>query len=179
VKLYAVRHGQSAWNLRGLCNDDPAKPGALTATGRAQAREAARQLAVAGLVGIRCSPLPRTRETAAIIGDLLGIRVEVAQPLRDIRSGFDGRPVADYLAAIAHDPLHAAPGGESLLDHAGRVNRYLDGLCRDEGGPLALVAHEETLRVVAARQHGVGLEACVGAHFPNGAIVALECRPPE
>lgn len=84
--------------------------------------------------------------------------------INDIRSGFDGRPVAEYQVAIAHDPLHVAVNGdESLLEHRARVAGFLDWLegfgAREDLPGVLVVAHEETLRVVAAHYRGLDDEA--------------------
>jgi probable phosphoglycerate mutase len=96
--------------------------------------------------------------------------VQVEDRLGDIRSGFEGRPVADYLAAIAHDPVDARAGGESLRDYARRVGGFIEELQRSSTQTALLVAHEETLRVIEAWCHGLGLAAVAGKAFEN-------CRP--
>lgn len=87
------------------------------------------------------------------------------------RSGFDGRPVAEYMAAIASDPVDSrVAGGESLRDYWQRVAGFLDELrVRGEQGVL-LLAHEETLRVFKGWCEGLAVEQVVGLPFEN-------CRP--
>ena len=41
MKVYALRHGQSQYNLLGLCNDDPKTDVHLNDTGKLQAQAAA------------------------------------------------------------------------------------------------------------------------------------------
>jgi probable phosphoglycerate mutase len=170
VRLIALRHGQSRYNLLGLCNDDPAVPVDLTELGRSQAHAAATALAGEAIGAIFCSPLPRARQTAEIVAGTLRIDVTEESRLADIRSGFEGRPVADYLAAIAHDPVDASAGGESLRDYAGRVGGFLDELAGKPFETVLLVAHEETLRVIQARCEGLPLAQVAGRPFGN-------CRP--
>lgn len=63
---------------------------------------------------ILASPLPRTRQTAEIVNQFHAAPIQEHPGLADIRSGFNGKPVADYFSAIAADPLHARiNGGES------------------------------------------------------------------
>lgn len=177
MKLFAVRHGQSAFNLRHLCNDDPDRPGGdLTPLGRSQAEAAAQQLHTQSIQAVLCSPLPRTRQTAAIIGARLGLPAQVEPRLKDIHSGFDGQPVAAYLAAIAADPLRTrpVPGAETLIEHQARVDGFLDWLAGQSYQGVALVAHEETLRVCKARGERLALAAVVGTPFANGAVYAFE-----
>ena len=64
MNVICMRHGQSEYNILGLCNDDPARKVRLTEQGRRQAERAAGELREAPLERIFCSELPRTRETA-------------------------------------------------------------------------------------------------------------------
>ena len=174
MRVWAVRHGESDYNLLRLCNDDPAQPVHLTARGRAQAAAAAERLAAAPVDAIYASPLPRARETAAVIGERVGCAVRVDDRLADIRSGCEGRPVAAYQAAIAHDPLHARPdGGESLLDHRGRVVGFLAWLKQQSHAGAVLVCHEETLRALRSEAEGIPPADAVDLAFANGEIYAF------
>ena len=173
MRFIALRHGQSTYNLKHLCSDDPAKPVHLTELGRAQAAAAAAALQDRGLSAIYCSPLPRTVQTAGIVNETLHLPLHREPRLADIRTGFDSRPVADYIAAIAHAPLHArVNGGESYLDHYARVAAFLDELKQAGLDKVLLVAHEETLRVFKAWAAGLEPGAVMGEAFEN-------CRPYE
>lgn len=160
MHAYFMRHGQTDYNVRSLCNDDPRRDVHLTALGVRQAEAAAERLRRAPLARILVSELPHTRQTAEIVDRDHGVPIEVCAALNDIRSGFDGRPVIEYQWAIASDPMHAAVnGGESLLAHKMRVIGFLQWLEALAGtdGPsgVLVVAHEETLRVVAAHYRGL------------------------
>jgi broad specificity phosphatase PhoE len=160
VKAWFLRHGESTYNVQGLCNDDPARPVPLTARGRRQAEAAADTLRDAPLERIFTSALPRCRETAAILDRHHGVPVVVDGRLNDIRTGFDGRPVAEYFAATGQDRWQvAAPGGETLAAYAERVTGFLAWLEAQAFAAVAVVAHEETLRVVAARYRGLDRRA--------------------
>ena len=168
MQYIGLRHGQSVFNLQHLCNDDPQRAVPLTALGERQAAQAAEQLRDQSLNSIYCSPLPRTVQTAEIINAELGLPLHIESGLADIRSGFDGRPVADYMAAIAHDPLHAqVNGGESLWEHFQRVTACLHALAERAEGPVLLVAHEETLRVCHAHTQGLSAQQVIGLPFAN------------
>jgi broad specificity phosphatase PhoE len=84
ARLHLVRHGRAAagWDA------DP-DPG-LDELGRAQAEEAARRLAGLGPLPILCSPLRRTRETAAPLAVRWGV-----QPRLDARVGEIPSPTED------------------------------------------------------------------------------------
>lgn len=168
MRVIGLRHGQSAYNLLGLCNDDPARKVDLTALGVAQAGEAARRLADEPIERIFCSPLLRARRTAEIVVESVGLDVTVDDRLDDIRSGCDGRPVTEYFAAIAADPVDArVDGGESLRDYQQRVNGFLDWLAGQPYRCVLLVTHEETLRILKAYCERLELREVVGRSFAN------------
>jgi alpha-ribazole phosphatase len=168
MKFFALRHGETTYNRLELCNDDPNRRVPLTTVGIVQAEAAARALSTEPLERIISSALPRARQTAAIINRHHGVQVEVNDSLNDIRSGFDGRPVSDYFAATAADPLRLrANGGESVLDYKARVLGFLEWLRTQPDSCVAVVAHEETLRVFEGwyrRLPDAGMRAL---HFAN------------
>lgn len=151
MNLYVMRHGRTNYNDLGLCNDDPSVDVHLTKIGRQQAQAAADQLRDVTLDRIIVSPLQRTHQTAEIVNQYHHVPIEVHPDIADIRSGFDGKPVNAYFAAIAHDPLDArVNGGESLMDHKRRVLGFIEWLQRQQQETVLVVAHEETMRVFAA-----------------------------
>ena len=155
MKLYVMRHGRTNYNELGLCNDDPDADVHLNETGKRQAQAAAEQLRDATIDRIIVSPLQRTRQTAEIVNQYHQAPIEVHPDIIDIRSGFDGKAVDEYFAAIAYDPLNArVNGGESLLDHKQRVLGFIDWLQGQPSANILVVAHEETLRVFVAYFEG-------------------------
>ena len=155
MNLYVMRHGHTNYNELGLCNDDPNADVHLDDIGKLQAQVAAEQLSELTLDRIIVSPLPRTRQTAEIINQYHRVAIHVHPDITDIRSGFDGKAVEAYFAAIAHDPLHArVNGGESLLDHKQRVLGFIHWLQAQPQENILVVAHEETLRVFIAYFEG-------------------------
>ena len=175
MQLYSMRHGQTNYNLQGLCNADPERDVHLTELGREQAQQAALRLKSVPLDLIVASPLPRTRHTAAIVQQYHRCEIQYEPALADIRSGFEDRPVREYQAAIAADPLRlSANGGESLLDYKLRVMAFLHKLLQTEHQCVLLVAHEETLRVIYAHFHRLNDEAMLPLHFDNCEILAFE-----
>lgn len=175
MPLYAMRHGHTNFNEQGLCNDDPARDVHLTDTGIIQIEAAAERLRGIPLQRIITSELPRTRQSAEIINRYHQLPLEAHPLLNDIRSGFDGKPVADYFAAIASDPLHIRPpGGESLLDHKQRIGEFLHWLRQQPEKTLLVVAHEETLRALSAHLQQLDEQQMTRLHFTNGQIVEFD-----
>jgi alpha-ribazole phosphatase len=172
MPLWVMRHGETNYNQLGLCNDNPQRDVHLTQTGIHQAELAANQLRDKPLQHILVSELPRTWQTAEIVNRYHRVPIRCVPALNDIRSGFDGQPVAEYFAAIAHDPLQArVHGGESLLDHKQRVCAFLDDLHSRREDAVLIVAHEETLRVINAWFRHLPDSALREQHFGNGEIL--------
>jgi len=172
MKLYCLRHGETNYNRLGLCNDDPGRDVHLTEAGIHQAEAAARKLQGVPLERIITSELPRTRETADIINRYHGVPLQAHPALNDIRSGFEGRAVAEYFAATGHDRLQVrAHGGESLLDYQARVNGFLEWLRGCTGQTVLIVAHEETLRVFKAHFDGLPDRDMLDLAFGNCELV--------
>lgn len=175
MQVLALRHGQSEYNLLGLCNDDPRRAVGLTELGRRQARRAGEQLGGRAVERLFCSQLPRAMQTAELINRRLRVPLSVTAELNDIRSGFDGRPVAEYLAAIAADPLHTVVNdGESLARFRTRIERFLGGLARRAERCVAVVTHEEALRVFKGWSEGLSAEQTLGLAFDNCEIYSLD-----
>jgi probable phosphoglycerate mutase len=146
TRALLTRHGQSEWNALGRWQGQADPP--LTDLGRRQAHEAARSLGTVD--GIWASDLRRAAETAAIIGDDMGVApVVLDADLRERDAGewtgltraeieqrypaylSDGRRPASWesdeqLVARAQCALQriadAIPGGDVLvITHAGVV----------------------------------------------------------
>jgi len=175
-----MRHGQTNYNLLGLCNDDPIDDVHLTTTGISQAKTAAEKLRTTTLDMIVTSELPRTRQTGEIINRYHALQIQTHPALNDIRSGFNGRPVSEYFAATQSDPLHiAVNGGESQLTHKQRVLSYLDWLRLQTAETILSIAHEETMRVFYAWFHHMPDEKLRDLHFTNCEIVEFDFNPAD
>ncbi len=175
MKLYVARHGETNYNRLGLCNDDPGRQVYLTDRGRAQAEALSRRLRDIPVERIITSELPRTRQTAEIISRFHQVPIEANALLNDIRSGFDGEPVADYFKAIEQDPLRArANGGESLLDYKARVVRFIEWVQQQPEDCILVVAHEETLRIFECYFNAVPDTDLRGLQFDNCAVRRYE-----
>ncbi len=173
--LYFMRHGETNYNVLGLCNDDPHDDVRLTERGKAQARAAAAKLLNAQLARIVVSPLPRTRETADIVNATHCAPIVVEPDIIDWKTGLNGKPVAELFARIAADPLHTRIGdGESLLDHKQRVWNFLERFVPTVHETTLVVAHEETLRVATAYFNGLSNEAMRALHYDNCAILSFD-----
>jgi probable phosphoglycerate mutase len=133
----------------------------LVDQGEAQARAAADELARRGGADVLVSsPMLRTRQTAAIVGERLGLTAQVVDGLEEARFGaWDGFTFAevmsrwpDEMAAWLASPDVAPPGGESLHDLSARVGAALRRVLDQHAGRrVLLVAHVGTIRALTAR----------------------------
>jgi broad specificity phosphatase PhoE len=156
--LYLLRHGETLWNtelrLQGSC-DSP-----LTARGRRQAEAMGRALqqAVAAddldpeMLDLVSSPLGRTRETAAIVGRVLGIpdtRWRTDERLAELRYGeWEGCVWHDIVKLAPEDVARwradpnafTPPAGESHAELSARTRNFLDAALVSER-PAIIVGH--------------------------------------
>lgn len=142
-----VPHGHPS--VQRLGGDDPG----LTELGQAQAAAAAGWLAArGGIDALVCSPLRRTRQTAAAVADRLELQPSVDGGIAEADFGeWDAKSFADVqerwpneLAAWWGSTDVAPPGGESLAQVSRRVRQARDRLLRDHAGKTVVVVTHVT-----------------------------------
>jgi broad specificity phosphatase PhoE len=159
--LLLARHGESDWNHSKRWQGFADRP--LTDLGRRQAAELARHLEDTELDAVYSSDLQRARETAEIVAQTKGLRVETTTELREVDVGsWSGLTRAD---AEARYPEHYArwlQGGEGwedgeTYDQLGeRVVRAIRRIAKiHEGERILVVAHGGTIRAIHAAALGV------------------------
>ena len=172
--FYFIRHGATEPNERGLrCGGDLDVP--LSNLGRQQARAAAARIRAMGIeVGmIVCSALVRARETAMIIGGILGVdRIAVEPLLNERRLGeWNLLPVGET------EPLFARnvppPGGESEEVFVARVSAMLDVLPQFLPSKPLIVSSKGVARVLNSMSGDNGR-----LHVANAEIVQFTIERP-
>lgn len=151
MRLLFLRHGESAYNLLGLCNADPGVAVALTPAGRQQAVATAERLRDLPIRRVYVSRLQRAQETAAIVNAGHCAQIHVDARLDDRCTGYEGRPVADYLNAMqsAADPFAwKTNGGESYRNMVARVHAFLGERTKVDASMMLVVTHHEVLQAV-------------------------------
>ncbi len=174
--LWLIRHGESTWNQRGLCQGQ--RPGPrLTSRGRHQADRCAERLIGEPIGLLVSSDLERALETAAPIGRALGL---VPLPDRRLRERALGAAEGEPIASLGTDrsgvaggrvvDADAAPeGGESVRQLYDRVTACVAEHLGRGDGELALVCHGGVVRVLLAWLSGTGPEAMGWPEVPNAA----------
>lgn len=178
--ILLARHGETDWNV------PPARVmGRIDIPLNERGREQARRLAAEadGAAALYASPLGRARETAEIVGAAIGLAPVLDERLAESdRGSWQGRRVDDiareepeaWAAFMAAGPEFRFPGGESLAEHAARVDAALAEIA---AGPLPafVVCHGGTIRAAVAARHERGLAAFHELDIPNAGVMRLPC----
>jgi probable phosphoglycerate mutase len=160
-RVFAIRHGETAWSLSGQHTGITDIP--LTDNGRRLATRLAPSVARASFELVLTSPLQRARETCKLIG--LAHAAVIDADLVEWNYGkYEGLTPAQIHAAapgwlIFRD---GCPGGETPAEVGARADRVI-ARARDAAGDVALFAHGHVLRVLVARW--LGLPPGAGQHF--------------
>ena len=178
MKLYVARHGETTWNReRKICGrtDVP-----LTERGLLQARELAERVSGLHIDAILASPLQRAQDTAACVGERLGLPVLTEERL--IEQSYGGFEGLDYEAGSLerHGWQFASRfrgGGESMMQMAARLYPLLDGLRRTyRGKSVLLVCHGSVARVIHTYFHDVTNEEFAAFRMENGTFFSYEAE---
>jgi broad specificity phosphatase PhoE len=170
--LLLVRHGETDWNADGRLQGHTDRP--LSDFGRRQAQQLAAELEGDELEAIYSSDLARARETAEIVGERLGLPVELDPDLREKDWGnWEG------LTAVERDRVEFV--GESTEAHQERMLRALRRIAeRHPGeGRVLVVTHGGSMRRVQTAAMGMALpvvENCGrwACAVENGSFRALD-----
>jgi broad specificity phosphatase PhoE len=203
VKLYLVRHGQSAGNLAGRMTGWSEHP--LTALGTTQARRVAARLAPLGPMAVYASDLPRALDTARLIAAAwvsaeppvpppvqppvgaeaaraAGAAVTFDRRLREIDLGdYEGCSWDEFGAdraladAFAREPLLTTlPGGESLAMVQERVIAAFEEIVESGQAVACLVSHDGPIRTILNHVLQVPPERHWAFSTSHGGLTLLE-----
>ena len=153
TKLILIRHGSTAWNMRGrYCGH---KDISLSAQGKTEARQIRNALIKEKVTQVYSSDRKRAIQTCRIIFG--GSPTQKIPALREINFGvFEGLTYAQimqkYPCAYARwrkDPFGAdIPGGEKMIDFKKRVSKVFRAiLSLNKNKTVAVVCHGGTISV--------------------------------
>jgi broad specificity phosphatase PhoE len=178
LRLFLVRHGETAWSLTG--QHTGLTDIALTAHGEDEARALAPRLRTTSFAQILTSPLRRSRQTCERAG--FGAEALVDADLVEWNYGdYEGKRTADIQCTRAgwNVWLDGCPRGESPADIEGRADRLL-GRLRPLSGNVALFSHGQFGAALAARW--IELAVREAQHLVLGpaslSILEYECGHP-
>lgn len=175
--IWLARHGETAYNAERRFQGQGSV--GLSSRGREQAAELAELAAEHGFASLWSSPLPRARQTAAIVAERLGLDIAEDARLMETDTGeWTDRTFAEveagdperFAAWVAGDPAFAFPGGESFAAQRDRVSAAVADIRAAGPAPALVVCHRNSMRLVLECEHGRRLSL---DDVPNGALVAL------
>jgi broad specificity phosphatase PhoE len=154
VRLYLIRHGESASNAarregKAAYFDPP-----LTPVGVEQARRLGERMAAYGVDAVYASPLQRAYNTGAAIAQRLGLEVRVLDDLQEINEPARGARGVDVEAALpagfSHDDMKRRfeanptwdnlPGSEPSAHFRARISGAIDQIVAACPGQKVAVA---------------------------------------
>jgi broad specificity phosphatase PhoE len=161
MKIFLARHGHSEWNAERRVTGQLDPP--LSDKGRQQARSLARALRAESLAAIYTSPLTRARETAVPTAVAHRLPIQTRDALKEMHAGvLQGRfrdardPEAQRLWQERRwdKRPYRIPGGETFAELERRVLPCLAEILATARGPILLVGHRNTNRVILAALMG-------------------------
>ncbi|MBU2698435.1 bifunctional RNase H/acid phosphatase [Nocardioides sp. WV_118_6] len=187
--IVLVRHGVTPHTTGrrfsgGLGGDNPS----LSDEGRAQAAEVAAWLTELrdSIDVVVASPVRRTRETADIIGAVLGLPVAEEPGFAEMEFGeWDGLTFTevaerdkDRLEAWFADMASPPPGGESFVAVRERVLAGLDRVLTEHAGrTVVLVSHVTPIKTLVAHALDAPLETLFRMELAPAAVSVLAFYP--
>ena len=163
ARLILWRHGETEYNVAGRMQGHIDSE--LTEVGRRQAEFAAAALTRFQPELIIASDLRRATDTAMVLGETIGVSVQLDKRLRETHlgqwQGLTGAEVAEGWPAERErwrsDATFAPPGGESRVEVADRAQEVVADLLRqgpDCGETVLLAAHGGVITALTARLAG-------------------------
>ena len=185
MRLFALRHGETAWTRERRFSGGHDLP--LTPQGQRQAQALADALAAEKVVAVYASPLDRTRSTAELIARPHRLSVVTEPGFREMSFGqWEGLTRDDVAARWPElfarwrtEPERAVPdGGEGLLDVADRAGKALQQV-RDSHpeGVVVLVSHAIVLRLIVLDALGLGPERLWSLDASPAGLTEIEYLP--
>ncbi len=184
MKVILMRHGQTDCNRDGIWMgrklDEP-----INDTGREQIAKTIPDLKALNPELIIASPMKRTKESAGIIQEALGIPIEFDERIAEIDigslSGKSREEAATFMSLSMEEAIHlyrvgeydyASLGGESFQHILERTQNFLKDLSQRKEGCVIVMAHGGLVRSL----HRVitGSVSLVNEGVANGALIVLE-----
>jgi broad specificity phosphatase PhoE len=133
----------------------------LSPEGQRQARALADLLAPRPLQAVYSSPMLRARKTAEVIAAAHGLRVRRDRDLMEIRTGWQGEPLADLERINWDFYAHPrTPDDETIQAIFERMRRWLERVLRRHAGSEVVgVSHGDPILILVGSLRGVPLDS--------------------
>ena len=163
-KYFVMRHGEGEHNISGIARTRVDDDTHLTDNGRVKATSSAKDLKDRDITAIYVSPLIRTRETAEIVADIIGLpkdKIVIDERIKEIDAGvWNGKPFSftSYFNTIDsyETPIE---GGESPMDVKRRVGDFLNEInSKHKDENILIVSHGIFFEVVDSIVDGLDKE---------------------
>lgn len=166
LQVYFLRHGETSFSLiNGFCGVLDVE---LTEYGQEMAEAFAKTYAVIPWRAVYVSPMKRTIATATPLCKAAGLDMQLREGLREMNFGAWEEQTRDFVKAQYLDdyirwmtePAWNPPsgGGETAVDVANRAMPVIAEIEETCGtGPVLVVSHKTTIRVVLSQLLGVDL----------------------
>ncbi len=171
-RYFIMRHGESELNTQGILNGLSGVKNGITEKGKEQTCGSIEELSDDKIDIIYYSPLQRTKETADLVSEALGVdagNVFADERIREMKFGeFEEKRGDDYHAFFGsgYNCLIMRPeGGESWTDVKKRVGEFLYEInTRHEGKNILIIGHNGPLQMMQAVATGEDAEV-LGKHI--------------
>lgn len=164
-KYFVMRHGEGEHNISGIARTRIDDETHLTENGRAKAQESAKELKGKDITLIYTSPLLRTRETADIVADIIGIsreKIIIDERIKEIDAGnHNGKPFS-FTQHFKSIPSFDTPieGGESPLDVKRRIGSFISDIEKNHSEEnILVISHGIFFETIDSIAEGLGKDA--------------------
>ena len=180
MRLYLVRHGQTAWNAEEKAQGHTDIP--LDETGIKQAECLAEMLADEPIQLVLSSDLQRSAKTAEVIGSRLGVEIERTMQLRERSFGeLEGLPYKEVHRRLGKETIEQGldswhsevpPGGESMQMMWDRIRPVTERLMKEPANTL-VVSHGGTSCLLLAQLIRGDINTARAFRFHNCTVTEL------
>ncbi|PIR82706.1 hypothetical protein COU20_00810 [Candidatus Kaiserbacteria bacterium CG10_big_fil_rev_8_21_14_0_10_59_10] len=172
-RYFLMRHGEAETNVRGIVSSDEGAAYHLTEKGREQVRDSVRALARGRTIdAVYASPFMRTKETAELAADELGIArdsIYYDAGIGECKFGeYEGTPLDEYREKFPERIEHFSrgpEGGETYTDVKRRLGQFLYDLeQKEQGKNILIISHGTPLWMLQAAAYGASKDETIRLH---------------
>lgn len=178
-KIVLARHGETIFNRDGFIMGR--SDSSLTPEGLSAAKQVARLIEEQKIRTVFCSPLGRTRRSAEIYTEGMGLPILVREAMAELSCGeWEGKlrsEVGDGVQLIRKTWLDRPPGGESYSDGETRVAPFIEEITSEDiHYPILVVGHASVNRVFLKLWSSLDPECAMRINCPHDTIYLIEDR---